>query len=377
MTLCFSCQFALSTGEFCHTCGSRIIWHGWAIVRELGSGGSGAAYLVERQGKRAVLKIPNSSVSLREHQVEARNLYLAASLDVAPTPIETAPDGLLMDYLPTPTGMDIRERAKMFLGAVNRLHNRDLVHRDIKPENVVGWQLIDLGSMVDLVRDTKVRPVGTPGYAAPEAYRKQISPKLDAYACGWVLVEWLSGPEPNDPPHFGFPAGWSAGAWWDALLKGLLEEDPSKRLSVGMAYHRLVGDWCRLQGGTRIGSDLVTISQWQSVLPDIPCRDTLGYATELDPSDVQRYLDATGTRLPSVAELDELGVGTEHQSCLRPPERMLSEGLVSDVGARNCRRFLWQSTDGPIVWGGTSYADSESMKEPTVPNGMVGLRVAN
>jgi group II intron reverse transcriptase/maturase len=97
--------------------------------------------------------------------------------------------------------------------------------------------------------------------------------------------------------------------------------------------------------------------------------------TELAENDIQRYLTATGTRLPTITELMELSEGTRRQICLRPPERMLTEGLVSDLGARHTRRLLWQPTSQSILWGGTAYADQDQIPQPTSPNALIALRV--
>ena len=350
-------------------------WRDWQVLRLLGQGGNGTAYLVARGGQQAVLKLPASHVTPADHQQECRNLYLAANLGVAPAPIETSPDGILMAYLPPPTAMPMRERVRLLLGNLNRLHTRGFVHRDVKPENVVGVHVIDLGALVDTLRDRDVEPVGTPGYAPPEQYQGVISPLLDAYGAGWVIVTWLGGPQP-DPASFGYPSVWRAPDDWQAFLSALLDPDPRQRMGCGLGFHLLTGSWCTLTGGVQVASDLVSVQAWRQTLPDAPYQAHQGYVTNLAAGDVARYLAATGTRLPTLAELQAVAVGTELARATRSADAAIRDGLVSDLGARNTRRMLWQPTQDGVLFGGTAYADAETLPAPHEPNAMIGLRVA-
>lgn len=343
-------------------------WHGWRVLRQLGQGGMGTAYLAERQGQKAVLKLPAHHVKQREHEVECRNLYLAASLGVAPSPIITTLQGILMEYLPSPTAMPLRERARQLLGNINKLHNRELVHRDIKPDNIIGTQLIDLGAMVDLVRDYNAPLIGTPGYAAPEAYSGAIAPSLDAYAVGWTLVEWLGGPEPDrktsgPPQQWQFPLGW---IW----LLDLLASEPSARASVGQAYAFLSPEFLPLPSGAEVAKDFVKAEEFSRIMGQA-CDQQHGYVTNLTKDDIKEYCRKTQVRLPTLVELKKLARGTERQQATRSFEG----GLVSDRGARHCRRFLWQPTADGKMFGGTAYADQEIL-QGWQQNRMVGLRVA-
>jgi serine/threonine protein kinase len=334
----------------------------------------GTAYLVEQGGQQAVLKLFHAITTHQERMLEARNLYNCASLGVSPAPLETFPDGIVMEYLPTPMRMPFRERARLLLGNLNRLHNRGFVHRDLKPDNMVGTQIIDLGSLVDTLRDCKVEPIGTPGYAAKEAYQGVISPLLDAYAIGQTFIVWLGGPEPQ-MGHFGMPPGWMCPQEWQAILPRLVAPAMAERMSVAQAFHLLTAPWCHLADGTALAADLVTAEQWQSATGH-PCQANHGYAVALTPDDVRRYLAATGTRLPTLAEMRALAAGTERQAATRDWTATLRAGLVSDGGARNGRRWLWQPTSDGLLFGGTAYADAETMPAPVEPNAMVGLRVA-
>jgi hypothetical protein len=333
----------------------------------------GTAYLVRQGGQQAVLKLFHVTTTHKERMLEARNLYNCAALGVSPSPLETLPDGIVMEYLPTPTEMPFHERVRLLLGNLNRLHNQGFVHRDIKPDNVIGTQIVDLGSLVDTLRDHNVDPIGTPGYAAKEAYQGVISPLLDAYAIGQTFIVWLGGPEPQ-MGHFGMPSGWMCPQEWQAILPRLVAPAMAERMSVAQAFHLLTAPWCHLDNGTSIiAADLVTVEQWLQVT-GVPCQETQGYAVALTPDDVRRYLAATGTRLPTLTELRALAAGTERQASTRDWDATLRTGLVSDDGARNCRRFLWQPTADGALFGGTAYADTEIIRAPST-NAMVGLRV--
>ncbi|HEU4322161.1 MAG TPA: hypothetical protein VFS21_03345 [Roseiflexaceae bacterium] len=92
---CWSCRAAVrEQAHWCAACGAMLRWHAWRLNRQIGAGGNGTASMVERQGQLGVLKIPAAHVTPQEHQVECRNLYLAAALGVAPAPIETSTDGI-------------------------------------------------------------------------------------------------------------------------------------------------------------------------------------------------------------------------------------------------------------------------------------------
>lgn len=355
---------------------ASMMWRGWRIVRRLGHGGTGAVDLVEAGGITAVLKRWDVHVLLAERQRECRNLYLAATLDVAPAPIETAGDGIVMAYEPPPTAQPLHERVRALLGNVNRLHTRGFVHRDLKPENVIGTRLIDLGALVDLLRDREVPPIGTPGYAAPEAYQGVISPRLDAYGAGMVIAAWLGAPDP-DPARFGLAAlaPWQPPAPWQPLLTGLLEPDPNRRLSVGEAFWLLTGPWATLPSGVQIATDLVTVADWQRVLPGVPCQAMYGYATGMDTTAIRQYLAATGCRLPTLTELRMAAAGTELATAAKHPDEAIRHGPVSDYGVRHARRLLWQLTADGVLFGGTAYVDQDTIPVPATPNAMIGLRI--
>ena len=109
-----------------------------------------------------------------------------------------------------------RRAMSLFLNCLDGLavaHEAGIVHKDLKPDNLLltnpdshreSLVITDFG----LVRDGESMTHGnacpfTPGYAAPEYLTQQIvSPALDVYQMGLVLVEMLSGRPavPGDEP---------------------------------------------------------------------------------------------------------------------------------------------------------------------------------
>jgi serine/threonine protein kinase len=119
------------------------------------------------------------------------------------------------------------------------------VHRDVKPGNILFERdgravLADFGIASRAAASGAAAPggfAGTPGYAAPEQLRgAPPAPAMDWYALGAVLFEALAGERPRAgaaKPSAYDPRRISRR--WDALLAGLLEPDPVRRLADGPA----------------------------------------------------------------------------------------------------------------------------------------------
>ncbi len=89
------------------------------------------------------------------------------------------------------------------------VHQHKMLHLDIKPANLFVTDddravLIDFGAAREVLskQGEFVRPMFTPGFAAPEMYRRDLAlgPWTDIYAIGATLLACMRGAPPPDAP---------------------------------------------------------------------------------------------------------------------------------------------------------------------------------
>ena len=134
----------------------------------------------------------------------------AGSIYVAMDYVEgIALDVLLREHGAIPQEQAV-EWAKQLCKALVYLHgfHPPVIYRDMKPANVIlqrdgKLKLIDFGAIRQLRGQHDTRPLGTPGYAAPEQYgRKPRSDvRTDVYGLGVTLYHMLTGHDPSEPPY--------------------------------------------------------------------------------------------------------------------------------------------------------------------------------
>ena len=104
----------------------------------------------------------------------------------------------------------IRSLFDEILRGLRIVHQHKMLHLDIKPANIFITDdnkavLIDFGAAREVLskEGNFVRPMYTPGFAAPEMYRRDVAmgPWTDIYAIGACIYACMQGYPPNDAPQ--------------------------------------------------------------------------------------------------------------------------------------------------------------------------------
>lgn len=104
----------------------------------------------------------------------------------------------------------IRSLFDEILRGLRIVHQHKMLHLDIKPANVFITDdnkavLIDFGAAREVLskEGNFIRPMYTPGFAAPEMYRRDSSmgPWTDIYAIGACMYACMQGFPPNEAPQ--------------------------------------------------------------------------------------------------------------------------------------------------------------------------------
>jgi len=162
---------------------------------------------LRREAEALALSRHPNVVELYDHGVEGGIAYLVLELlhDGEPLAELLAREGPLTPETLLPLALGICD-------ALVAMHAAGVIHRDLKPSNVfVGsregepfLKLIDFGLAHIEWAETRLtepgRPIGTPGYRAPEqAEGRAADARSDIYAFGVLLRECLTGQRPDEP----------------------------------------------------------------------------------------------------------------------------------------------------------------------------------
>ena len=104
----------------------------------------------------------------------------------------------------------IRSLFDEVLRGLRIVHQHKMLHLDIKPANIFITNdnkavLLDFGAAREVLskEGNFIRPMYTPGFAAPEMYRRDgsLGPWTDIYAIGACIYACMQGYPPNDAPQ--------------------------------------------------------------------------------------------------------------------------------------------------------------------------------
>jgi len=104
----------------------------------------------------------------------------------------------------------IRSLFDEILRGLRIVHQHKMLHLDLKPANIFITDdnkavMIDFGAAREVLNKEGnfTRPMYTPGFAAPEMYRRDstMGPWTDVYAIGACIYSCMQGYPPNDAPQ--------------------------------------------------------------------------------------------------------------------------------------------------------------------------------
>ena len=228
---------------------------GYRVVRRISAGGFGVVYLaVDKEGQQVAIKeylpsaltvrdqgelVPHVApeklslyrLGLKSFFEEGRSLAQISHPSVVSVlnffrQNETV--YMVMNYLEGATLQDfivtardlkkqkvfrestIRSLFDEILRGLRIVHQHKMLHLDIKPANIFITDdnravMIDFGAAREVLskEGNFIRPMYTPGFAAPEMYRRDatMGPWTDIYAIGACLYASMQGYPPNDAPQ--------------------------------------------------------------------------------------------------------------------------------------------------------------------------------
>jgi len=136
------------------------------------------------------------------------------------------------------TELQISEWMMDLAKGLNKLHELEIMHRDLNPRNLFidkqgNLRIGDFGIAGEKqISDTLT---GTPGYVASEVYSTGgYSLKVDMWSVGCILLELLTKDQDYKKNYHermkSMPKSYSQG--WTEIVGGLLEKDPTSRMSA-------------------------------------------------------------------------------------------------------------------------------------------------
>ena len=237
------------------------------VLRELGEGGCGVAYLVEQTvpvKRQVALKVikpgmdtkaviarfeaERQALALLDHPNIAKVFDAGATSEGRPYFVMELVRGIRITEYCAQSRLTIPERLSLFVQvcqAIQHAHQKGIIHRDIKPSNVLVTmhdglplaKVIDFGiakatqgRLIDQTLHTEIDQVlGTPAYISPEQTQPTqaaVDTRSDIYSLGALLYELLTSSTPFDAHEL-------AGLSIEQLRERICTEEPlrpSRRL---------------------------------------------------------------------------------------------------------------------------------------------------
>jgi serine/threonine protein kinase len=213
-------------------------------IRKISQGAFGETLLVEREGKRYVLKrlkqsaiADHGQVAMSLFEQESGYLKELGTHTQIPALIDAGHDErgpwILQEYIPGPTleqllveqgrfnEDSITELLKSILPVLGFIHEHSAIHRDVKPANIIVheglYYLVDFGASKKVSETVLAKTgtsIGTASYAAPEQVIGKAGYSSDIYSLGVTCIHLLTGMQPYELISLSEPGQW---CWRDYL----------------------------------------------------------------------------------------------------------------------------------------------------------------
>lgn len=257
----------------------------YRVVRELGKGGMGAIYLAQNRQAFDRLCVIKEMIAYYEpgEERQARERFEHEARILATLKHPGIPDMygffsegdhnyIVMEYIEGETLEQVLERAVGSGGAqpiaiedvvrygieicrvleyLAAIQPHPVIHCDVKPANIILDRnspqavLVDFGTAKERVRvlaqGQQGQPAdtyGTVGYAAPEQYKGQVTPKADVFALAATMYHLLTLDDPREHP-FRWPKMGAIPQGLAEILQRALANDPAERLDAAALRRQL------------------------------------------------------------------------------------------------------------------------------------------
>ena len=317
-----------------------IPWPGWKIVKELGEGGFGKVYEIERtqygitdNDALKIIRIPKDRRQYDEvayrltsedeesiravfsdqkdkviHEIRAMQQLKAADniVGIKDWSVSKLDDGYsweiyirmdvmtpLVQYVKKNKGLEEEEVIKLgedICKALKQCEKENIVHRDIKPDNIMvsesgKFMLGDFGIARYLENDTTMTGIGTKPYMAPEiANYKKAGKTVDLYSLGMVLYEMLNNCR---PPFINANGKYSALERENAIQRRIRGEELPEPANGSDELKKIVLKACDPEPSKRYKTAAAMLKAFEDMKireqrETVPEQNVYRYADELD-----------------------------------------------------------------------------------------------